>query len=247
MRHTTRFNPTTNGALHIGHAYTALVNQHEAHASGGKFILRFDDNTRYWMHALGGRAAMAEIAKGQQEDLEWLGITADQIVYQSEQEAEVLAFLATSKWIHAVDHGVWNTDVPHIISDPPIAAFGLTSFISAERVVSDHMLGANLLIRGNELLSENGHYLYLCALFGFEPPTMWYIPRLMTADADDLGDVSKTAGNWKIKDIRERGHSPALVRQVLAESCLIDLRYGWSLDNIKPRPVLAAEIAGWLE
>jgi len=235
---TTRFNPTTNGALHIGHAYTALVNQHEAHASGGKYILRFDDNTRYWMHALGGRAAMAEIAKGQQEDLEWLGVVADQIVYQSEQEPEVLAFLATSKWFHVVDHGVWNTEVPHIISDPPIAGFGLTSFISAERVVSDHMLGANLLIRGNELVTENGHYLYLCALFGFTPPSMWYIPRLMTEAANDLGDVSKTAGNWKIKDIRERGHSPELVRWVLCESCLVDSFGPWALGNLRTRPVL---------
>jgi len=243
---TTRFNPTTNGALHIGHAYTALVNQHEAHASGGKYILRFDDNTRYWMHALGGRAAMAEIAKGQKADLDWLGITADQVVYQSEQEAEVLEFLAPSKWFHVVDHGVWNTDVPHVVSDPPVEPFGLTSFISAERVVSDHMLGANMLIRGMELLSENGHYLYLCALFGFAPPTMWYIPRLMTATASDLGDVSKTAGNWKIKDIRERGHSPEKVREVLRRSCLTDLNYGWSLDNINPRPVLDPVYAKWL-
>ena len=238
---TTRFNPTTNGGLHIGHAYTALVNQHEAHASGGKYILRFDDNTRYWIHALGGRSAMAEIATGQQEDLDWLGITADQILYQSEQEPEVLAFLAASKWYHVVDHGVWNATRPHVVSDPPWEPFGLTSFISAERVVSDHMLGANLLIRGMELLSEDGHYLYLCALLGFEPPEKWYIPRLMTAAASDLGDVSKTAGNWKIEDIRERGHSPELVRDVLRRSCLIDLNYGWSLDNINPRPTLAPE------
>ena len=244
---TTRFNPTTNGGLHIGHAYTALVNQHEAHASGGKYILRFDDNTRYWIHALGGRAAMAEIAKGQQEDLEWLGITADQIVCQSEQEPEVLAFLAASKWHHVVDHGVWNAIRAHVVSNPPMEPFGLTSFISAERVVSDHMLGANLLIRGMELLSEDGHYLYLCALFGFEPPEKWYIPRLMTATASDLGDVSKTAGNWKIRDVRERGHSPELVRWILCESCLVDSWGPWSLDNLRARPVLTRENGERLE
>ena len=87
---TTRFNPTTNGALHIGHAYTALVNQHEAHASGGKYILRFDDNTRYWVRKLGGKAEMAKIARQQQDDLEWLGIVPDETFYQSEMEPEIM-------------------------------------------------------------------------------------------------------------------------------------------------------------
>ena len=242
----TRFNPTTNGGLHIGHAYTALVNQHEAHASGGKFILRFDDNTRYWMSTLGGRAAMAEIAKGQQEDLEWLGIMPDQVVYQSEMEPEVLAFLATSKWQHVVDHGVTNDYAAHVISDPQVVPFTLTSFLSAERVVSDHMLGASLLIRGMEMLSGDVLYLYLCAVFGFSPPDRWYIPRLMGGGSTELADMSKTAGNWKIKDVRERGHSPEKVREVLRRSCLIDLYYGWSLDNINPRPVLDPVYAKWL-
>ena len=96
MRNTTRFNPTTNGPLHIGHAYTALVNQHEAHASGGKFVLRFDDNTRYWMQKLGGAAAMAKIARGQLEDLEWLGIMPDTVAYQSKMEPEIMRFLAAA-------------------------------------------------------------------------------------------------------------------------------------------------------
>ena len=238
---TTRFNPTTNGGLHIGHAYTALVNQHEAHASGGKFILRFDDNTRYWVKVLGGKQAVAEIAKGQQEDLEWLGIVPDEIAYQSELEPEVLAFLATSRWQPVVDHAPWSDVDLRAICDPPVTPFGLTSFITVEKVIADHMGGVNLLIRGLELMTEDSLYRYFAALFGFMQIATVYIPRLMTGGSTEMADVSKTAGNWKIRDVRVRGHSPEMVRSVLRESCLVDPFGPWSLNNLRTRPVLTRE------
>ena len=40
----TRWNPTINGALHVGHLYSMLVNERFAHEQGGKFCVRFDDN-----------------------------------------------------------------------------------------------------------------------------------------------------------------------------------------------------------
>ena len=238
---TTRFNPTTNGGLHIGHAYTALVNQHEAHASGGKFILRFDDNTRYWVKTLGGKQAVAEIAKGQQADLEWLGIAPDEIAYQSEMESEVLAFLAASKWQPVIDHAPWSEVALRAICDPPIEPFGLTSFITAEKVVADHLAGVDLLIRGLELMTEDSLYRYFAALFGFMSIETVYIPRLMTSGSTELADVSKTAGNWKIHDVRSGGHSPEVVLSVLRESCLVHPWGLWSLDNLRTRPVLTRE------
>ena len=244
---TTRFNPTTNGGLHIGHAYTALVNQHEAHASGGKFILRFDDNTRYWVRKLGGQAAMAKIARGQQKDLEWLGIVPDVVAYQSEMEPAILRYLADSKWQSVIDHQPVPDHDPRVISDPPIAAGGMWAFLVAEKVISDEMLGTNLLIRGLEILAEDGLYRYFRALFGYMSIETVYIPRLMTAWTEDLADVSKTAGNWKIRDVRERGHSPEVVRSVLRESCLVDVHGPWSLDNLRTRPVLTRENGERLE
>ena len=38
-----RFAPSPNGELHLGHAYSALVNHDFARASGGKFLLRHED------------------------------------------------------------------------------------------------------------------------------------------------------------------------------------------------------------
>ena len=52
MKYNTRFNPTISGPLHIGHLYMALVNEAEAHRSGGKFIVRVDDTNRQWSHRL---------------------------------------------------------------------------------------------------------------------------------------------------------------------------------------------------
>ncbi|WP_309085526.1 tRNA glutamyl-Q(34) synthetase GluQRS [Chelativorans sp.] len=38
-----RFAPSSNGALHLGHAYSALLNHSMARAAGGRFLLRIED------------------------------------------------------------------------------------------------------------------------------------------------------------------------------------------------------------
>jgi len=38
-----RFAPSPNGFLHLGHAYSALLNQKMARAAGGKLLLRIED------------------------------------------------------------------------------------------------------------------------------------------------------------------------------------------------------------
>jgi len=243
MKEVTRFNPTANGPLHIGHAYTALVNEHLAHSTGGHFVLRFDDNTRYWRQKLAGAAPVSKIAQGQLDDLHWLGIEPDQIVYQTDVETGVKRFLAQStKWQHVVDHFSHTEWDPVVISDPPINAFGLLSYITAEKVVLDYWERVTTLVRGLELLSEHALYLYFCALLGFDPPRGVYIPRLMAYEGEDLTEVSKTEGNWKIRDLRDRGINPAMVLDTLRASCLVRPSEGWGLDNLKFAPKLPREI-----
>lgn len=41
-----RFAPSPNGALHLGHAYSALLNHRMARGAGGAFLLRFEDIDR---------------------------------------------------------------------------------------------------------------------------------------------------------------------------------------------------------
>lgn len=38
-----RFAPSPNGELHLGHAFSALLNRDRAQAAGGRFLLRFED------------------------------------------------------------------------------------------------------------------------------------------------------------------------------------------------------------
>ncbi len=38
-----RFAPSPNGRLHLGHAYSALLNAQLAADSGGRFLLRIED------------------------------------------------------------------------------------------------------------------------------------------------------------------------------------------------------------
>ena len=237
--YTTRFNPTANGPLHIGHAFTALVNQYMAHSTGGRFILRFDDNQRYWIDKL-GVWEIQEIAKGQLKDLNWLGIRPDEVYYQSDTEDFVFETLAHSHWRMVVDFSPLSAETePTIVSEPKIEGWGLSTFLTVERVVLDHQVGANLIIRGVELLQENALYLYFCALLGYRYPACVYMSRLMAAEGKDLSDISKTSGNWKISSLRDQGVEPAEILQILRTSCLINPEGTWSVDNLKGTPRLS--------
>lgn len=65
-----RFAPSPNGALHLGHAYSALVNLRLARKAGGRLLLRIEDIDRErCTPALEGRML---------RDLEWIGFEWDE-------------------------------------------------------------------------------------------------------------------------------------------------------------------------
>jgi glutamyl/glutaminyl-tRNA synthetase len=181
----------------------ALVNQHMAHSTGGKFIVRFDDNTRYWMSVQSGEEGMQRIADQQLSDLSVMELEIDEVVYQSEQEEKVRMYLASSRFQDVTTHahdGTWETG-PVIGISPTISPQRVYPLIVAEKVVLDKWNDVDLVIRGVELLQEHSFYIYLCALFGFRFPQCHYLPRLMcTSDDGPISNVSKTMGNWKVRD-----------------------------------------------
>jgi len=61
-----RFAPSPNGALHLGHAYSALMNQRLAAELGGRLILRIED--------LDSGRCKPEFEATIVEDLAWLGV-----------------------------------------------------------------------------------------------------------------------------------------------------------------------------
>ncbi|MCB2078284.1 MAG: tRNA glutamyl-Q(34) synthetase GluQRS [Novosphingobium sp.] len=74
----TRFAPSPNGPLHLGHALAAVVAHNLARQSGGQFLLRIED--------IDGERSRPEFAREFLDDLEWLGLSWDgDVVHQSER------------------------------------------------------------------------------------------------------------------------------------------------------------------
>ncbi len=72
-----RFAPSPNGRLHLGHAYSALVNQRRARAVDGRLLLRIED--------IDLERCTPELEAAMLEDLDWLGLRWDgEIRRQSE-------------------------------------------------------------------------------------------------------------------------------------------------------------------
>ena len=79
MTITVRFAPSPTGRIHIGNARTAILNWLFARKSGGRFILRYDDTDT--------ERSTREFADGIATDLDWLGLTPDEVYRQSERFA----------------------------------------------------------------------------------------------------------------------------------------------------------------
>jgi len=62
-----RFAPSPNGLLHLGHAYSALLNEQMARAASGRLLLRLEDTDQ--------TRCKPEFISACLEDLNWLGIS----------------------------------------------------------------------------------------------------------------------------------------------------------------------------
>jgi glutamyl-Q tRNA(Asp) synthetase len=72
----TRFAPSPNGSLHLGHAYAAVIAHDLARDRGGEFLLRIED--------IDGTRSRAELVGEFLADLAWLGLSWDgEPVFQS--------------------------------------------------------------------------------------------------------------------------------------------------------------------
>lgn len=72
----TRFAPSPNGELHLGHAYAAVIAHNLARKANGEFLLRIED--------IDGIRSRPELAQTFAEDLRWLGLAWDRdAVFQS--------------------------------------------------------------------------------------------------------------------------------------------------------------------
>ena len=85
---TTRFAPSPNGPLHLGHAFAAIVAHDLASERGGRFLLRIED--------IDGARSRAGLAEDFRADLAWLGLGWDEVPAQSTRVADYRAAAAMS-------------------------------------------------------------------------------------------------------------------------------------------------------
>ena len=71
----TRFAPSPNGLLHLGHAFSAIIAHDLAKERGGRFLLRIED--------IDGARSRLELADSFRRDLEWLGLEWEEVPAQS--------------------------------------------------------------------------------------------------------------------------------------------------------------------
>ena len=74
----TRFAPSPNGPLHLGHAYSAILAHDLARDAGGRFLLRIED--------IDGPRSRPELADAFRRDLEWLGLEWEEVPAQSTRQ-----------------------------------------------------------------------------------------------------------------------------------------------------------------
>jgi glutamyl-Q tRNA(Asp) synthetase len=75
-----RFAPSPNGFLHLGHAYSAILNHDMAQASVGRFLLRMED--------IDTTRCRPEFEQAIYEDLAWLGLTWEEPVRRQSEHFE---------------------------------------------------------------------------------------------------------------------------------------------------------------
>ena len=90
----TRFAPSPNGPLHLGHAYAAVVAHDRAVRDGGEFLLRIED--------IDGARSRAQLADDFRADLAWLGLSWREVTPQSQRIANYSAAFDTLRAMDVV-------------------------------------------------------------------------------------------------------------------------------------------------
>ncbi|MEO6716805.1 MAG: tRNA glutamyl-Q(34) synthetase GluQRS [Novosphingobium sp.] len=89
----TRFAPSPNGPLHLGHAYAAIVAHDLARARSGEFLLRIED--------IDGARSREGLVDDFLDDLRWLGLEWDgEVTFQS---ARLDGYAAAGERLKALD------------------------------------------------------------------------------------------------------------------------------------------------
>jgi len=237
----TRFSPSLNGSLHLGHLWMAWLNDAWAKQTGGRFLLRFDDVAPWCcgedISRYGDYAAEGE------QLLKAAGILPDAISFVGSYLVEGKSAAATSGELPHTR----PTDLPVPIGGKN-TWFRLPSYegwhnvacypdLVAARVRADIAEEIDTVIRGEELVPELQLYEYLNSTLGGKPRQMVFLPRLRVRQQGILTTLSKTYGNLQLRDLYRIAAPDTWVARVKAVG-LVDPEAPVSIENIHPDPVI---------
>lgn len=224
----TRFAPSPTGYLHIGGARTCLFNWLFARAQQGAFILRIEDTDT----ARSKQEYLDEIF----DSLKWLGLTWDEVYYQSKRFAlcaaladkllkEDKAYVAEDgsgavifkmprKMVMVNDliHGPIQFDTTTIKDQVLMKSDGTPTYNFA-CVVDDTDLRISHVIRGDDHISNTPKQIVLYEALGFSPPQFAHIPMILSAEG---GRLSKRTGATAVSEYRAMGFLPEAIINYLS-------------------------------
>jgi len=165
----TRFAPSPNGPLHLGHALSAIVAHDLARAGGGRFLLRIED--------IDGPRSRPELADEYRRDLEWLGLEWEEVPAQSTRLASYAA-AAEALRQRGLLYPCTCTRSQIAAAGAPAGADGLIYPGTCRRVPPDPALPAAWRLDAARALAETGPLVWEDTLAGPVP-----------VDLAGLGDV----------------------------------------------------------
>ena len=242
-KYNTRFNPTISGPLHLGHLYISLVNATEAHCNNGEFIVRLDDTQAIWNHRFDKKLREQYNNEYQEQLSRFLKIDTWHRQSQMPSAEEImgdnpiLKALPNPSWYGTIT-AQWRALHGQVL-------WQYSSYLTAEKVIWDFWESVNLLIRGDDLITEANLYDYFVEEIGLPRIQQVYISRLMSEDRKNTVSevdilrhgISKTFGAYKLEtQINEFGVEKTL--ELLKKSCLIDPDGEFLVENIKSNPVI---------
>jgi glutamyl-Q tRNA(Asp) synthetase len=236
-----RFAPSPNGHLHLGHAYSALLNDDMARERNGRLLLRIED--------IDTQRCRPEYETAIYEDLRWLGIAWEEPVRrQSEHSADYAAAIAKleargllypsfesrSEFALrlAVDAALaqagvltWRetgggpqgqsglvTATPQRWGDVVLARKELPTSYHLSVVIDDALQGVTDVVRGQDLFWATAVHRLLQTLLGLPEP-VYHHHRLIL---DDEGrKLSKASQATSLRELRAAGRRAADIRRMV--------------------------------
>ncbi|NLI96168.1 MAG: glutamate--tRNA ligase [Synergistaceae bacterium] len=230
-----RFAPSPTGALHIGGAHTALFNWLWARHTGGTFVLRIEDTDL--------QRSTKEFEETILAGLKWLGLDWDEgpdvggpcgNYRQSErlalyrQNAEKLldegkAYKDGDAIVYRVPHGIEISFEDVVYGRVSVMSETLKDIVLMKSdgmptynyavVVDDATMGINMVIRGEDHISNTPKQLLLYDALGFERPRFGHLPMILGTDKKKL---SKRHGATSVYEYLDMGYLPDAVFNFLA-------------------------------